>query len=57
MVLLRYNDRWRRQRKIMQKFFDQQASHSFRHLMLSEVEKFIKDILNLEGDPRRRVHR
>lgn len=41
----------------MQKSFDQQASYSFRHLMLSEVEKFVKDILNFEGDPRRRVHR
>lgn len=57
MLLSGYNDRWRRQRRLMQRAFDKQESLSFRPAMQIEVERFLQSIANHSGIIRPRVHR
>lgn len=57
MVLMGYNDRWRRQRRLMQRAFDKQESLSFRPAMQIEIDRFLQSIANHSGNVRPRVHR
>ena len=57
MTALQYGDRWRRQRRLMQVTFGQQESFEFRPAIQEEVETFISDICDFEGDIRRSVHK
>ena len=57
MVIQGYNARWKKQRLILQRSFDQQTSKNFRQATEDELSKFIKEIENFEGDVSKKLHR
>ena len=57
MTALQYGDRWRRQRRFMQLSFGQLESLEFRPGIQEEVESFISNICDFEGDIRELMHK
>lgn len=56
MTMMKYGDRWRKQRRLMQPSFSQQESVAFRPDIREEVNKFVFDASGFEGDIRSLVH-
>ena len=56
-TLLKYGDRWRRQRRLLQLSFGQQESLEFRPGIQEEVDTFIAAICDFEGDVRDQIHK
>ena len=57
MTALQYGDRWKRQRRLMQVAFGPQESLKFRPAIREEVETFVTDISDFQGDIRGLVHK
>lgn len=48
LSFLPYGDRWRRQRRLMQRYFGAQAVQMFRPVQQARVRAFLRELL---GDP------
>lgn len=57
IVLLRYGERWKVQRRAMQVAFDQQATYAYRASTHEELDRFLQDISDFQGDLRTKIHR
>lgn len=57
LPFLPYGERWRRQRRLMQRYFDPQAVNTFRSQQESEVKRLLKRLLANPQDFQRSVKR
>lgn len=56
MTLLNYGERWRKHRQLMQTSFGQEESIALRPDIRKELDKFILDLTDSEGDIRSLIH-